>query len=242
MTINGIKSFFITSAVLALLLTSCRQEPAIDGLSETENPDWYILKAPEARAIEGVYGDIDGTLVITTGTRVYQTKDKGKTWLTGNYQTPIGLFGFVAHKDTLLALNTRSQTGDVPDQLYQATLPSHYSIDLGATWLPYTANTSASQSMIPLNRIKASSGTEYTIDEVITTNIGSGDYVETVGIKTSSGKRLTLPQDHQLKSLYFDRQSRLYISASAPLCGKGNAFAFCGDQNGILYVSKLPQQ
>nr|GFC72443.1 hypothetical protein [Tanacetum cinerariifolium] len=50
-----------------------------------EYADWYALRAPEGRAIEAVAGNLDSTLVISTSFAIYQTKDRGKTWLLSDY-------------------------------------------------------------------------------------------------------------------------------------------------------------
>lgn len=230
----------VVAGLMAISLTACRHEQSTVINVTPEDPNWYVLKAPEARPIEGVYGNIDGTLVVTTGPRIYQTKDKGKTWVTANYKEPIGLFGFASKQDTLLALNTKSGIGPTPtDVKTYATNASYYSVDQGISWLPYRAGQYANPIIVPLNRVNATSGTEYRIDEKFIPYGTNSYYYETVGVKTSQGKMLRLPQTHQIKSLYFDSQSRLYVAASAAVCG-GTMFTYCSDENGVLYVSKQP--
>jgi hypothetical protein len=229
--------------LLAFTLGACRKDAEED--VQPDYADWYALRAPDNRAIEAVSGDIDGTLVITTGFKIYQTKDRGKSWLTANYNERLGLTGFLQRNDTLLAFT--SQLGSaLPTSIAYAAQPEYYSIDGGTQWQPYR-NWDRKNSFSPrIARNQAASplsGTEYSIDILLTPiNPGtSSSYVETVGIMTAAGRKLTLPQVHQIQSIYFDAKSRLYVAASAALCGRNEKFAFCGEQNGILYVSKEPQ-
>ncbi|UOQ65608.1 lipoprotein [Hymenobacter volaticus] len=229
-------------AILVLILSGCQKDSEND--VQPEDKDWYILTSPDNRAIQAVHGDIDGTLVITTNFKIYQTKDRGKTWQTANYTSPIGLFGFLKQQDTLLALNGQLGSALNSSTAYAVT-PSHYSLDEGATWKPYRnwRRKADWEPKTALNRVTNSIGTEYSIDYLLTPKSPNSTsfYVESVGIKTSTGRTLSLPQEHQLTSLYIDSKSRLYVTGSAPLCGRRDKFAFCGEQNGTLYVSKNPQ-
>ena len=229
-------------STLLLGLSACRKEDAEP--SQPEYADWYALRAPEGRAIEAVYGDLDETLVISTRFKIYQTKDQGKTWLTSKYSAHYGVEGFVMRNDTLLALTATLGGIGPPDALY-ATSASYCSVDKGATWLPYR-NWTRKVDFDPkvlLNSATSPAGIEYSID-VRKTPINPGstsNYIETIGVKSAAGTQLTLPKDHTITSIYFDAKSRLYVTASAALCGQRENFAFCGEQNGILYVSKKPQ-
>lgn len=234
--------FLFLFGVPFLALTACRKDS--QDLVQPEYADWYALRAPDARAIEAVAGDLDGTLVITTGFKVYQTTDRGKTWRTANYKSNIGLYGLLQRQDTLLALAAQLGTA-LPNSTAYAASPTYFSIDQGATWGPYRNwnKDSGFEPKVARNRFTAPSGIEYSIDFLLTpTNPGSSsNYVETVGIKSSTGRQLSLPKDHQITSIYLDAKSRLYATASAALCGRRQNFAFCGEQNGVLYVSKTPQ-
>lgn len=225
-----------------LALGACQQDPEEE--VQPEYADWYALRAPDDRAIEAVHGDIDGTLLITTGFKIYQTTDRGRTWRTADYQSNSGLFGFLQVQDTLLVLNT--QLGSAFDSTTAfAAHPSHFSLDQGMTWKRYTdwRRRTDFEPRVARNRATSPSGTEYSIDFLLTpiSPQSSSSYVETVGIKTSTGQLLSLPKEHQLKSVYFDALSRLYVTGSASVCGRGKDFSFCGEQNGVLYVSKKPQ-
>ncbi len=225
--------------LLMIVFTACQRNAPKPAQPDYE--DWYALTAPEARDIKGVYGDIDGTLVITTGPHIYQTKDKGKTWTKANYNDNNWLFSITARKDTLFALTT--QWNSVLTKAY-ASSPEYFSVDQGVSWQMYRCFSSESCLLeIPLSHVQSASGTEYSID-VLLTPIGpaSGpNWVETVGVVTSTGDKISLPASHQINSLYFDKKSRLYVAASTPVCGRLENFSFCGKMNGVLYVSKRPQ-
>ncbi|WP_223653236.1 hypothetical protein [Hymenobacter psoromatis] len=231
---------FLLAALPLLLLVACHH--GADEPVAPDYPDWYALRAPDDRAIQAAIGDIDGTLIITTGANIYRTTDRGKTWQPGSYKDNLGIVGFAQGGDSLLALTAGlNNTGDSTAIAF-ATNGSSVSFDRGATWQP-NHNHLAFDILVPLNRLKNPAGTEYSIT-VRQTPVSPGSstaYLETTGIKDQTGRRLTLPHDHQIKSLYFDKQSRLYVSASAALCGTRENFAFCGEHNGVLYVSKKPQ-
>lgn len=236
----------LLACLSVFILSSCQKDKndiEIQNPAEIETPientDWYILTAPDARPIEGVYGDIDNSLVITTGLKIYKTDDKGKTWQTGNYNKPIGIFSFTEVRDTLLVFNTKSQiTNKANEQSIYATRPSFYSMDKGISWFPYENVTFTEKDpRVLLNKASSSAGTEYKID-----NIDIQGNAEPAGITTSIGQKISLPQNHQIKSLYFDKKDRLYVSASAAFCGGGNSFSFCKGENGVLYISKLSKK
>lgn len=231
------KTLLLCSALL-LALTACHKDAPEP--TQPDYADWYALRAPDNRAVEAVAGDLDGKLVITTGYAVYQTTDRGKTWQKGDYQNNLKLVGFASRQDTLISL-AGEELGSPSDVAY-ATSPNYYSLDQGLTWRKYRDwrryNT---ELRVARNRVAAASGTVYNIDLLLTPITSVSSYIETVGIKTTTGRQLTLPNDHQITNLYFDAKSRLYVAASAALCGRRDKFAFCGEQNGVLYVSKQPQ-
>lgn len=224
-------------------VAACQFDKSEPQLVQPEYDDWYVIKAPDERAIEAAYGDIDGTLLIATGSEIHLTKDRGKTWLTTNYNDNAGIYGFMANQDTLLVLI--SQFGSVLDSATSfAATPYKYSLDQGNSWKLYLDKRPSFTLKTARNRVNTTSLTEYSIDILLTTTIipGSPEYVETVGIKTSTGYQFKLPNDHVINSLYLDSKSRLYVSCSAPVCGQRDRLAYCGSSNGILYVSKKPQR
>jgi hypothetical protein len=248
-TFSSILNFYLLmklpliSYLLLLSLGAC-QKDAEDEV-QPEYADWYALRAPDDRAIEAVHGDIDGTLLITTGYKIYQTTDRGRTWRTADYRSNSGLFGFLQLQDTLFVLNTQRGSATDNNTTAYAIHQSYFSLDEGMTWKPYNdwRRRNDSEPKVARNRATSASGMEYSIDFLVTpvSPQSSSSYIETVGIRTSMGKQLSLPQEHQLTSVYFDASSRLYVTGSAPLCGRGKDFSFCGEQNGVLYVSKKPQ-
>ncbi|MBC6611886.1 hypothetical protein H8B15_13210 [Hymenobacter sp. BT507] len=233
----------LPATLLALSLAACQKEKdATPELAPTETADWYVLRAPDDRAIEAVAGDIDGTLVITTRFTIYCTKDRGKTWQQADYKSNAGLFGFLQQQDTLFTMSAGYTRGG--DNTEYATSPSHFSLDQGATWRPYRNWRRANfEPRVPRNQATASSGTVYSIEYLLTplSPNSSSSRVDYIGIQTSTGQHLTLPQDHQITSIAFDTKSRLYVTASAPLCGGRETFQYCNKSNGMLYVSKKPQ-
>lgn len=235
----------LLAGVLLLTLGACRKDS--EDVVAPDYADWYALRAPDDRAIEAVAGDIDETLVITTRFKVYQTTNRGKTWQTGDYQQNLGIFGFLTRADTLLALtagvNFSSALLDSANYITYATNPSVFSLDKGLTWKPYRSwERENFKPRVALNRLPAGSGSEYSIAyrHKLTAPGSSSYYSETVGIKNPAGQRILLPKRHQIESLYFDAKSRLYVAASAERCGAIPNTTFCGEQNGVLYVSKKP--
>ena len=231
--------------MVLLLLAACSKKDTEDVQPESvDTPDWYVLKSPDARPIEGVAGDLDGTLVISTMFHIYQTKDRGRTWQLSDYQDKQGIMGFGVVQDTLLALRATSGAS-LPTSNEYAILPELASLDQGATWVRYHDHRHYNGPMLKVsrNRALAPSGTEYHIEYRLTPtapNSGSS-YVETIGITSTVGNRLSLPQRHTITSLSFDAKARLYVTASGALCGTLEKFAYCGAANGLLYISKKPQ-
>jgi hypothetical protein len=226
----------LLTCITLLTLLSCQKDAQI---MEAGNAEWYILTAPDANAIKGVYGDIDKFILITTGPRIYRTEDKGKTWKTTHDTSPGGTFSFAMLNDTLFVLDTQSTlTSASREQIIYAKNPSFFSLDQGLTWLPYINRKSLEDSpTVLLNKAYTVTGTEYKIDQV---NIGDPDM--TPGINTETGGKIALPKRHEINSIYFDTKNRLYVSASAALCGQGGRFSLCDGQNGVLYISKVAQR
>lgn len=226
---------------LLLSLGACHQDSADQ--PAPDYADWYAIKAPEARDIAAVTGNIDGTLIITTRYNIYRTTDQGKTWQT-SHPSNLGIFGFVNHCDTLFTL-TGGLGSLVDSTTVYAANPTHYSADQGLTWQRYhfTYSTAAFADIrVPLNRVRTPSGATYRIkvDQIPTTPGATSAYIFSRGIEGPTGPLLPLPQEHQIRSLYLDKQARLYVAASAPKCGQGKDYGFCGEQNGVLYISKKP--
>ncbi|MCE7066980.1 sialidase family protein [Dyadobacter sp. CY326] len=204
---------------------------------EMQHPDWYILRGPENTEIYAVYGDIDGTLVVTDRYRAYYSKNKGKTWTQSTFDSKNGLLGFAVSNDTLFTLDTQTMSGDDPGNRY-AIRPAYFSLDGGVTWDKLTQRPGIPEMKTPLNYGFSANGIRFSIDEIIQP-VGTIEYL---GIVTENGRKIALPQQHALNNVYFDQKSRLYISASAPLCNKDGYVQLCNKQDvrGTLYISKKP--
>ena len=202
---------------------------------EIENADWYILRAPENREIQAVFGDIDGTVLITDRFRIYYTNDKGKTWNQADYNSHIGLAGFTMSNDTLFVLDTETSNSADPGNRY-AIRPYYFSVNGGISWKEMPKKPGIPEMKTPLNYGLSGNGIRFSIDQIIHPD----GNVEHIGIKTENGRKISLPQHHVLTNVYFDKKSRLYVSGSAPLCNINGYMQLCDKQNvrGTLYISK----
>ncbi len=210
-------------------------------------PNWYVIKAPVDREIEGVWGNIDKTLLISTVSTIYRSTDRGKHWESVKQQS-IGMFGVVQYKDTLFTMSGLSDSRAL-------TNPDNYSVDDGKTWqayrrynpgLEYNPRPGVINQYLDINPVTVSNGTSYKINRVFldgpTATLGM---FETPGVITATGRRIDLPHLHQLNSLYLDKQQRLYITGTDAVCsraGTNEPFTFCNSKRGrgIVYVSKRP--
>lgn len=237
---------------LLLLALSCKKAPAdiVDPEHDTvlaEYPDWYTLRSPVDKEIVGVWGDRDKTLLISTGFAIFRSTDKGQHWQQVLQQSN-GMFGIVQYRDTLFTMTSFIN--------YRALAsPDKYSVDNGKNWQPYQKRGNLALDYIPslgyngfpVNPITASTGVSYKINQVFldgpTATVGN---FETPGVITSDGRRIDLPQLHQLQSLYLDDQQRLYIAGTDAVCGRGGKtgepFSFCNSKQGrgVVYISKHP--
>lgn len=226
---------FLPFLASLLLLFACEKEEK--NTPQPEDPNWYVLRAPDNREIKAVHGNIDDTLVITTGFKIYVTTDQGKTWQTGSYNAGIGLFAFIKSEDTLFAMEGQRGSFTTRDNAF-GIQPYWCSLDNGLTWSRARGSMAKDGWQVPINYAYSGNGIKFGIDMIQTPE----GYLRTIGIKSESGTRLTLPGNHQLISIYFDHTSRLYVTGSAPLCGQGNTFEYCDDKtrNGTLFVSRKP--
>ena len=224
-------------ALLSLLaFFGCRSDHDTPGpKAAVENEDWYILRAPHNREIQAVYGDIDGTLLITDRRSVYYTRDKGKTWTQADYQNNIGLAGFGSRNDTLFVLDTQTMSSADPGNRY-AIRPYYFSVNGGEHWEELPSRWASPEMKVSLNYAYSGNGNRFSIDRVYHPN-GS---VEDVGVKGENGRKISLPQLHVLNVVHFDAKSRLYVAGSAPFCDKNGHVKLCDekDARGTLYISK----
>ncbi|SOD96660.1 hypothetical protein [Spirosoma fluviale] len=221
---------------LLLLTLSCKKAPSdiVDPEPDTvlaEYPDWYTLTAPVDKEIKGVWGDRDKTVLVTTGFAVFRSTDQGQHWQEVLPQQSIGIFGIVQNQDTLFTmtgLNNQSNGNTYQQVLVHA---NNYSLDDGITWQPYTKRNplldeprsgQTIDKRLLINPVTASTGTTYRINQVFLDgpSATSGPF-ETPGVITSDGRRIDLPQLHQLNSLFLDSQQRLYVAGTDAVCGRG---------------------
>lgn len=215
-----------------------------------EYPEWYTLKAPIDRQIVGVWGSYDKTVLISTMFNVFRTTDQGKHWDQVHEQFS-GIMGIVQYRDTLFTMS--GLANQAKDNLYQQVLiqADNFSVDDGKTWQKYkTRNLILSDlpafdspDKFLINPIIGPNQVTYQINRVFRDgpNATSGVYT-TPGVVKSTGERVDLPALHQIQSLSFDDQQRLYITGSDAVCGSEQTFKFCNSQEGrgVVYISKKP--
>jgi hypothetical protein len=233
-------SFFI------LILLSCTR----DEVSQLtfEYPDWYTLTSPVDDVIQGIWGDYERNIIIATSYSIYQSTDKGVHWKQVDEQKA-SISGIVEHEDTLFAMNGVVNIGD---NQFMANA-GKYSIDGGSSWVLYRKYNpffNTNPSLAPINRQLyinqriAPNGTIYKINKVyVDSTINTLRRYETPGIITGNGRKIDVPQWHQLRSLYMDEKGRLYITATDAICDRNNSgFVFCNSRNGrgVIYISKQP--
>lgn len=227
--------------LLILALSACKRNAPAEPEPEfkpRETEDWLILTAPEEREVWGVFGNIDSTLLITTGYKIYYTQDRGNSWQESDYKPGSGVFGITSLADTLYALTT--QRGYPVNGISYAINPQFQSIDGGKTWIPSFNRRAYESIALPRNQTQTANGLIYSIDQELTAvcTSCSNYYLETPGFKTPQGRKVLLPEQHQLQSIYLDSQQRLYLSGSAAVCGGVGNMSFCKGHRGVIYISK----
>ena len=240
---------------LILLAFSCKEsEPKPDSVAAAYT-DWYTLKAPVDKEIQGVWGDWDKTLLISTSFAIFRSTDQGKHWQEV-YEQSNGMFGIVQNQDTLFTMS--GLTNQSAGETYQQVLVNadNYSLDDGQTWQRYTKRNplfdrlpiyGSTDKRLLINPVIASTGTTYKINRVFLDGpTATSGHFETPGVITSTGRRVDLPQLHQLNSLFLDSKQRLYLAGTDAVCGRGGKtgepFSFCNSQQGrgVVYISKKP--
>lgn len=242
------KLFYVCLAILAF---SCKKNEPAFVLPKYE--DWYVFQSPTDRPIEGVWGDIDKTLLISTGIAVYRSVDRGKTWQDVIPHSSNGIFGIIEQQDTLFAMTGLSNRGAGLTYRQALSNPSQYSIDNGRTWqqynrynptLDYDRLSEAEKRRFFINPVTTAGGNSYIINIVyLDDSTQARRRFETPGVVTAAGRRIDLPQLHQLNSLYLDASERLYLAGTDAVCGRDPNFAFCNSKEGrgMVYVSKKPR-
>lgn len=125
--------------------------------------------------IQGMWGDRDSTLLITTGFAVFRSTDQGRHWQEVLAQQAIGLLGIIQNQDTLFTMTglANQSAGDTYQQvLVQA---NNYGLDDGVTWQPYTRRNPLLRDIptygtvdkcLLINPVVTSTGTRYKINRV----------------------------------------------------------------------------
>lgn len=215
-----------------------------------EYPDWYTLKAPIDHQIEGVWGNYDKTVLISTMFEIFRTTDKGKNW-EQVFEQSSSIMGIVQFQDTLFTMS--GLVNQTKNNLYQQVIihANNYSVDDGRTWKRYLARNPVLEDLpdfdapdkFLINPVVAPSKIIYRIYQDFRDgpNVTWGSY-NTPGVIKSTGQRIDLPQLHQIQSLFFDDQQRLYMAGSDAVCGSEQLFKFCNSKGGrgIVYISKKP--
>jgi hypothetical protein len=240
----------ILCCALVVLILSCKRTPA-DSITP-EYPDWYTLKAPIDEPIQSVWGEWEKTLLIATTFRVFRSTDQGKSWQQVDQQQQ-SISGIVEHQDTLFTMNGIITYGSTRGLKQIMANVAKFSIDNGQTWQAYRKynpyfdrpTLEPIDQKLYINSITTTAGTTYIINRDFITGSATNGIYETPGVITDSGRRIDLPQLHQLNSLYLDTQQRLYLSGSDAVCGRGHSgetFFFCNSKlgQGIVYISKRP--
>jgi len=241
-----------TALYLLLLLGVLCCKKDLSDTVEPEYQDWYTLKSPIDEVIQGVWGDWDKTLLIATTFNIFRSTDQGKNWQeVGGQQS--GITGIIEYRDTIFAMNGLLNGQDT--QVFVNA--GRYSVDDGKSWTPYRkvnlffdkwpAIDPVTHRQLYANPVIASNGVSYKINQVfVDSPTATSGHFETPGVITSNGRKIALPQLHQLRSLYLDSKQRLYISGTDAVCGRGGKtgepFSFCNSREGrgVVYISKNP--
>lgn len=226
------KQLLLAFAAL-LLLFSCKKEDS--PVPQLENADWYILRSPDNRDIRAVHGNIDDRLVITTGFKIYTTANKGKTWETSDYNGNVGLVAFMVKEDTLFAMEGKRSSATAVGNSF-GIQPYWFSLNKGLNWKPMRGRPGLDEWQVPINYAYSGNGIKFSIDMEQTPE----GYLNTKGVVSESGNKISFPAHHQLINVHFDGKSRLYVSGSAPICGENENFKYCDDPNGSVYISRKP--
>jgi ligand-binding sensor domain-containing protein len=231
----------------ALAAGSCQRHSA-DAPTPTEDPDWIKLEIPKGREANAVFGDLDGTLVVTTYKDVYYTTDKGKTWQKSfDFASPMQ--SLVARHDTLVALGPGNNDAH---SRHLAVRGEYYSTDFGRTW-----KSVGDATYYTFGRLRQrtdsvqAAGVAYQVkfNYSLASPSSNSYYSEPSDLlkKNASGQAtLRLPAKHVIQNLYLDATNRLYVAAAS--CAHRTSLtdcAACQPENGlqspaVVYVSRKP--
>ena len=230
-------------------LAGCRHQAA-DAPTPAEDPDWIKLEIPKGREANAVFGDLDGTLVVTTYKDAYYTTDRGATWHQ-SFDFHTAKQALVARHDTLVALD---QAGTDQRGHQVAVRGDYYSTDLGRTWSAVMSPATYAAFLSLRQRIDSvqAGGVAYQFRlNYSPVAPGSNTYYSEPSdlLKTTAGAQSTLrlPAKHVLRNLYLDAKNRLYVAAaSCAHRGSLTECEACQPENGlqspaVVYVSRRPR-
>jgi hypothetical protein len=233
----------LLTLLLGTLLLACQQgseePPQPEPYVKAEYPDWYTFQAPKNMQINGVWGDIDKTLLIAGISSIHRSTDRGKTWTKVYNNHPA--FGIAMVQDTLFSLQGRVWRPGPEFTSVLLDAPGVYSVDDGKTWRLYNRRHRRLSNVldnlsygVAIDPVTASSGAVYRIKPVVE----PGNTSSRSSIVMSAQRSVDLPNTHQLRSLYVDSRQRLYIVAEPAQCGR----EFCEPNTSlsVVYVSKKP--
>ncbi len=246
---KGIMGFLL----MLLTLAACKREeyPSVTPVSpreesvSVEDPDWIKLEIPGGREAYAIAGDIDKTLLVSTWTKVYYTKDQGKTWLESrNFNGPVP--GLLVRNDTVIALRTKRQ--DRQGNLLGAWDASYFTPDYGKTWIDYLHHFKTYlDDIVPIGKIKASTGVTYAIRSNNTplqpgSDVSRINPSDLIREDREGVRKLRFSFKHDLKNVYLDSKNRLYVAASGgTYVSENNGFYCCEDSMpAVVYVSRKP--
>jgi hypothetical protein len=232
---------FKTIAVM-VVLSSCAKKEVRDVPPTFNDPNWTRIEIADGKEAHAVYGDIDGTLMVSTLTEIYQTTDKGKTWLKTkvNHQP---IYGFMSVKDTVFALQANSLKNK--DNELLATFSQYFTLDKGFTWKrcsQYNVSEERSQEFATIaldNQVKIKLKENL---EPVNGN-PNHNYILKRDIEIFEkgfSKILTVPFDNQITNLHVDQSRRLYVSATRSIHDKKTGKSVGAEKNepAVIYISK----
>lgn len=233
----------LKTITLMMVLSSCAKKEVPDVTPVFNDPNWTRIEIANGREAHAVYGSIDDTLMVSTLTEIYQTTDKGKTWLKTkvNHQP---IYGFLVVKDTIFALQSN---GLLKDNVRMATFSQNFSLDKGFTWDWCSKFRISEQRFQEFATIYLDNQLKIKLKENVEpfnehSAPGSG-YVLKSDIqvfKNGTSKILQVPFDNQINNLHVDQSGKLYVSVGGGIHDKktGKYLSAEKSQSAIIYISK----
>ncbi|MEL6591731.1 MAG: hypothetical protein AAFQ68_16685 [Bacteroidota bacterium] len=198
--------------LLLLSLSACNSFNLFD-----RQPQWELLRVPEAGTVHDIAGDIEETLVVGGLDKIFLTEDQGESWQ------------IVMEDVTTRRFEMRG------DSLYVFSLGdgTFYSLDMGQTW------TESNEALIDEFRfeVSLSNGDRYRWVADVTFP-KEPDLIE----RTTDGTNWenVFPFMRYVYSLYADDQDRVYVGTSGWDWNeeKGGFVVVPGRSDGLVYYVK----